>query len=220
MEIDVLLILSLLGAAMGVLLCLSPVPAFVKANKTNSIKEISRGFLVVSNLTALSWMLYSFKASILDILVPNIMQYCISLVLISVYHYIKGDSVLAMAKYCSLMTMVALAGIRLGDVELLGIIAIVFTTLSNLSQMDQVVLVLKERRAEYLDMTVNTASLIYNVIWFTYGILSHNLYVMLPNAFGFCASLFLFGLYVWAKSKSCWQPKKEQDECSHLAQAA
>lgn len=217
MAIDVLLVLSLLGAGMGVLLCLSPVPAFVKANKTNCVKEISRGFIVVTNLTALAWVLYALKAKIIDIMIPNVMQFFISLVLILVYHHLKGDSVFAMAKYCSVMCVLATVAIMWGDTERLGIIAVIFNVLSNLAPMDQVALVLRERRAEYLDMTVNSASFTYNVLWLTYGLVSHNLYVVLPNAFGICASLFLFGLFIWAKSKSCWQAKMELDESTHLS---
>jgi uncharacterized protein with PQ loop repeat len=217
MKIDLLSVLSLVGAGMGMLLCLSPVPAFIRASKTNSVKEISRSFVMVSNLMAVSWVLYAYKANILDIVVPNVLQCSISLTLIAVYHHLNGDPVLAIVKYCSLLSIVSTLALRLGDVEILGVVAVVFNTLSNLAPMDQVAAVIKERRADYLDMNVNCASFLYNCIWLGFGLVSHNHYVTLPNAFGLCCSLFLFGLYVWAKSKACWPVKKEVDETSSLA---
>jgi uncharacterized protein with PQ loop repeat len=217
MELDVLLVLSLIGACMVVLLSLSPVPAFIKANHTNSVKEISRGFIVVSNLTAIAWVLYALKAQILDIFVPNIMQFCISLVLITVYHYLRGDPVVAMAKYCSALCMCATVCIKWGNPEDLGILAVILTILNNLAPMDQVIPAIRERRADYLDMTVNSASFFCNCIWLAFGMVSRNLYVVLPNIFGICASLFLFGLFIWAKARPSGQTKDDVDETSHLS---
>mmetsp|Transcript_13929 Transcript_13929/g.26105 ORF Transcript_13929/g.26105 Transcript_13929/m.26105 type:complete len:218 (+) Transcript_13929:38-691(+) len=216
MKIDILSVLSLFGAGMGVLLCLSPVPAFIKAHRTNSVKEISRSFIVVSNLMAMSWILYALKANIIDIFVPNVMQFTISLALIGTYFHLSGDSVLSLAKYFSALCIFFIAAVKVGNVESLGIIAIVFNTLSNLAPMDQVGLVIRERRADYLDMTVNTASFLYNIVWLSFGLVSNNHYVTLPNILGACCSLFLFGLYFWARSKACWTTRKGLDERTQL----
>lgn len=215
MKIDVLSVLSLLGAGMGVLLCISPVPAFIKANRTNSVMEISRSFIVISNLMALSWIFYALEANIVDIVVPNAMQFTISFGLLAAYFYLKGDLVLSLAKYCSVLCGFGIAAAKLGNVESLGVIAIVITTLSNLAPMDQVALAIRKRRADYLDMTVNTASFLYNIVWLSFGLVSRNSYVTLPNAFGVCCSLFLFVLYLWTSG----QAKNEADETTQLAKA-
>lgn len=216
MNIDVLSVLSLLGAGMGMLLCLSPVPSFIRANKIGSVKEISGSFVVVSNLMALSWILYALKANILDIVVPNAMQFTISLGLVMLYFNLKGNFLMSFAKYCFAMCVFGFIAMKVGNVETLGITAIVLNALSNLAPMDQVAVVFRERRGDYLDMTVNSSSFLYNIVWLSFGLVSHNRYVILPNAFGAMCSLFLFGLYLWTKTKACWPAKNEVDETSVL----
>jgi len=198
MDHPFMLVCSALGTTFSIILSLAPIPAFLRAWKQLSLKEISRNYVFVSNINNLTWLLYSIQIDNAELIVPNCAQTIIGYCLIVAFFLIEGSAYPAIYKYTAFVFALTILGLSCADADGLGLLAGVLNVGSYLAPFDQVKMVLSECNRVYLDINVLLVALCNCAVWLTYGILADNLFIALPNTIGCLVCLLQLAVYMWA----------------------
>lgn len=195
---SLLLLCSILGTAFSIILSLAPIPAFFKAWRSQSLKEISRNYVFMSNINNLAWLLYSIQADNFELIVPNCTQTVIGFCLIVVYFQIEGSTYPFLFKYIGFVFVFTFSGLIFCEADTLGLFAGVLNLGTYLAPLDQVKMVIAEHNPIYLDFNVVVVALGNSTIWLSFGLLAQNLFVALPNAIGCVILCLQLSVYLWA----------------------
>jgi len=199
----VALSLSGLGTILAVIVNISPISSLLKANKTKSLEEISHLYLLLANCNTTAWVIYSLKASKFPILVPNSLNFVLSLGFLAWYHKIAEDALKFLTGYFLTVGSAVAVGYGLIPIDKLGIACVVVNFLGFAAPLEQVKPLLAEKDPRYLDMNVVGACFGCSFVWGVYGILTRNIFVITPNIAGFVICLLLTLMNAWARN---WLP--------------
>lgn len=192
--------LAILGTLLAVLVSISPIPSLIRAWKSSELSEISHTYLLMANLNPLLWLQFALRTSNIDILIPNLVTFTLSLIYVVVYHIVTKDYLLFGVKYISTISIISLFGISVLPIPYLGFLAVTANLLGFAAPLEQLGPVVIEKESRYIDMNIIGASLCCAGVWLGFGIASSNLYILVPNAAGVCLCLLQITMYFWARS--------------------
>lgn len=126
-----------------------------------------------------------------------------SLAWITWYHVINENAVTFMFEYISALIFVMYLFVNLLNEDDLGLAAILVSFAGMIAPLEQISPALKETNHRYIDINIMTACFFSGVVWFSYGFLYKNNYIMIPNTFGVLFCTFQIAIWCWAKG---WLP--------------
>lgn len=193
-------ILAALGTLLAVLVSISPIPSLMRAWKSKELSEISHTYLLMANLNPLIWLQFALRTANIDILIPNLVTFSLSLIYVIVYHIVSKDYLLFGVKYISTICIITLFGISVLPIPYLGFLAVIANLLGFAAPLEQLGPVMIEKESRYIDINIIGASLCCAGVWLGFGIASSNLYILIPNAAGVLLCILQITMYFWARS--------------------
>ena len=187
------------GSVLAFLFYLAPIPRLINCSRTKKVEEISHLALLFSNFTPFLWAVYSIAAEKSEIFYPNLVFFGMSLVYISGYHLIKGDTWEFMSVYVGTLMGLGLACLRVLPINLVGSLSSLMNILGCVSPLEMLGVVLKEKNGRYIDLNMLGAGLLCNGAWAAYGYLSEDVFILVPNFLGILIGLLQIFLFAWTK---------------------
>lgn len=192
-----LLFLSTAGTAISIGVSLTPIPSMISAYKTKKL-SISHLFLILNNLNSLSWALYGYKTENPAIYINNTVTTLLSLAWIFLYHQIKNDFVIYISQYIVSVLSFSLVVMNFCTPDMIGWICLIFNILGYAAPIELIPIALKEKNSKYIDIVIIGVCQMNSLIWFTYGQLTQNYFIIAPNLLGIFFSAFQILIYMWA----------------------
>lgn len=215
-----LTLVGLLGNLLSGMVVVSPVPTFYRIYKNKSTESFDSFPYVVVLFSATMWVYYGILT--LDILLLTInIGACIAEVtyLIIFLYYAPSKSRVYTMKLMLLINFGIFASLLLISnlfikeskrAQITGGICASFAVAVFLAPLTIIRLVIKTKSVEYMPVSLSVFLTLSAIAWFSYGVLLRDLFVAIPNVFGFLlgvAQIIIYLMYMNHDKEKC--PKIE-----------
>ncbi|EPS65273.1 hypothetical protein M569_09501, partial [Genlisea aurea] len=200
-------VVGLLGNIVSIMLFFSPMPIFYRIVKQKSTEGFSCMPYTVALFSAMLWLFYGLiNTTVPLVLTINAFGCAVETVYIVIFivYANRKERILALkmvfadALGLGSIVIVTMAAVKSKKhrVKVVGWISMVFATLVFVAPLSVMRKVIQTRSAEFLPITLSVALLLVAIIWFVYGFLLHDVYIMAPNILGFMFAIAQIILYV------------------------
>ncbi|EFJ31997.1 hypothetical protein SELMODRAFT_408391 [Selaginella moellendorffii] len=207
---------GILGNLISICLFLSPIPTFWRIHKEKSTRDFSWLPYSVTLLNCLLWTWYGLPWVQINIPVITINISGAILQLTYVLIYLRYTTAKKKMKIVASLIIVPLfvAVILLVTVFAMtqksqrklfvGILCVIFTTGMNVAPLSVMRMVIRTRSVEFMPFYLSLFVFINGCAWLAYGLLTSDVFVLIPNALGAflgAMQLILYAIYSHATPK-------------------
>ncbi|KAL0673683.1 hypothetical protein Bca4012_001664 [Brassica carinata] len=207
-SIDVLrTVFGILGNIISFLVCLAPIPTFIRIYKRKSSEGYQSIPYVIALFSAMLWIYYAMiKTNVVIMITINAVSLVIQIFYISFYLFYapKKEKTLTVkfvlfvdvfaSGFIFFLTYFLLHGQK--RVQILGYICMVFSLCVFVAPLGIIRKVIKTRSAEFMPFGLSFFLTLSAVMWFFYGLLLKDMNIALPNVLGFIFGVLQMILYM------------------------
>lgn len=208
MSDQLLAIFTVCGTATSLLLLLAPLPAYIKAGRTESTAGLSFEYIMASNVSQVAWSLYGMKEGAIAILYPSVVGVVVTFAYLLVHKAIQGP----VLNFLIIYFTAGLAGTaviyRSLEVSGLGLVCLLFSTANSISALFPSLRAYQQRNPTLIDLNISLCLFLCGLCWTGYGFLTQDIFILLPNIM--CQLVALINIAMkemmdetWTV-KSCW----------------
>ncbi|GAB4860378.1 hypothetical protein Ancab_035536 [Ancistrocladus abbreviatus] len=200
---------GLLGNIISFMVYLAPLPTFIRICKRKSTEGFQSIPYIFATFSAMLWVYYGLlKTNSFLLLTINSLGCVIELIYIAVY-------LTYAPKQAKIQTFVLLLSMNLGgfcliillchylakgptQVRAVGCICVAFSVCVFAAPLSVMKTVIRTKSVEFMPFWLSLFLTLSAIMWFFYGMLKKDLYVLLPNILGFVfgvAQMILYGIY-------------------------
>ncbi|OAE28759.1 hypothetical protein AXG93_2446s1010 [Marchantia polymorpha subsp. ruderalis] len=201
-------VVGFIGAVVSIFLFLSPFPTFKKIIKLRSTEEYSAVPYVATLLNCSLWLLYGSPFVNKGVLVFTIngAGAFIELFFICIYLAYSKDRrtrrnavlmITAIVIFFVAVLLINLLGIHRHSKRqtVVGILCVIIGTSMYVSPLTIMKTVITTKSTEFMPLPLSVFNLLNGIIWTTYALIGHDLYITIPNALGVFFALCQLTLY-------------------------
>ncbi|KMT07390.1 hypothetical protein BVRB_6g150160 [Beta vulgaris subsp. vulgaris] len=205
-------IVGILGNIISGLVYLAPLPTYRRIYKKKSTEGFQPLPYVVALFSAMLWLYYALLKEKDVFLISINSAGCFIETLYIAVHYAYGSKKTRIFTATLVFSLnlvifgviVLIIQLILGDtsesrIKVLGIICAVVSTTVFAAPLTIMVKVIRTRSVEFMPFTLSFCLTLCAVIWFVYGLLRRDLFISIPNVFGFILGLLQMVLYIVCK---------------------
>ncbi|XP_021723039.1 bidirectional sugar transporter SWEET15-like [Chenopodium quinoa] len=217
-----LTIVGILGNMISGLVYLAPLPTYYKIYKKKSTEGFQSVPYVAALFSAMLWLYYALLKKKEYFLISINSVGCIIETLYIAFYYAYASrrariftGTLVLSLNLVIFSMIVLIiQLKLGEgtdrVKVLGIICAIVSIGVFAAPLTIMVKVIRTKSVEYMPFFLSFCLTLCAIIWFAYGLLRQDLYVSIPNIFGFALGVLQMVLY--AICKNCCIPRESVDQ--------
>ncbi|XP_072958735.1 bidirectional sugar transporter SWEET14-like [Typha angustifolia] len=198
---------GVLGNIISFMVYLAPLPTFYRVYTKKSTEGFQSLPYVVALFSAMLWIYYALIKSNADLLITiNSIGCVIETIYIIMYlTYAPKDAKILTAKILLLLNvgmfgLILLLTLVLSEgsnrVSILGWICLGFSVSVFVAPLSVIRLVVRTKSVEFMPFSLSFFLTLSAVVWFTYGLLTKDKYVALPNVLGFLFGIAQMVIYV------------------------
>lgn len=194
-----------LGMLFAYGLGLAPIPSLWQGIKDKEITNITIIYLLSAVSNCSLWSLYSLKKGDYYLLITNGVLLALFLIYLGVFLYIKKEEFIRIGGYYGVIVLANLLIYNIIPTEVIGFAAFVVNTVWGLCAIENLRECLKRKDPKLINIQISVVSVLCGFSWFSYGVLSSNFFVIVPN---------LVGIILWGANIICyyWSNEKIPDE--------
>ncbi|CAL9118142.1 unnamed protein product [Musa textilis] len=205
---------GILGNIISFMVYLAPLPTFYRVCRRKSTEGFQSVPYVVALFSAMLWVLYAFLKSDAFLLITINSFGCVieSVYVVLYFTYApklakiltaKLVLVLNVGMFGSILLLTLLLPDGLKRVHVLGWICMCFSVGVFVAPLSIIWLVIRTKSVEFMPFMLSFFLTLSSIVWFTYGCLTKDKFVALPNVLGFAFGFLQMGLYLAFK---CMKP--------------
>lgn len=190
-----------LGMLFAFILAVSPIPGLYQGYKDMEINNITYTYLLCAISNCSLWFLYGLKKNDYYILITNGSLLFIFSIYFAIFLFIK--------KIENYKILACIIGIIVTDLfiksaipmDIIGTLAFIFNSAWALCAIETLRECLKKKDSRMINIQISFVSTVNSYCWLFYGILSENIFVVIPNVIG--STLWSANLiaYYWSIEK-------------------
>jgi len=190
-----------LGMILAFCLGASPIPALYQGVKDMEIKNITINYLFSAISNCSLWTLYGIIKNDLYLSRTNGCLLVLFIIYLGIFLYIKKEEYVKIAGYFVVIIILNIFIYNLIPVEVIGFGAFVFNSIWALCAVESLRECLRKKDPNLINIQISFVSVSCGVCWFSYGVLSQNLFIVIPNLIG--GSLWATNIiaYYWSNEK-------------------
>ncbi|XP_042498968.1 bidirectional sugar transporter SWEET12-like [Macadamia integrifolia] len=219
-----IIIFGLLGNFISFLVYFAPVPTFIRVYKRKSTEGFHCFPYLSALFSAMLWLYYAYLKGGATFLVTINSFGCvietIYIVIFLVYATkrariltIKLLLLMNLGGFCLILFLVQLLAKDDKRVQIVGIVCVVFSLCVFIAPLSVVALVIRTKSVEYMPFTLSFSLTLSAVVWFFYGLLQNDHFIVLPNVLGFIFGVLQMVLYLIYMGSN-----KKKDEVNEVEQ--
>lgn len=200
---------GILGNVISFLVFIAPLPTFWRIYKKKSTEGFQSLPYVCAIFSSMLWIYYALlKSNALLLITINSFGCVIETFYIAIFlAYAPKQAKMATFKLLVLMNLIGFSLILVVcsyvareaiRVQLLGWICVAFSIVVFAAPLNIIRMVIRTKSVEYMPFPLSLTLTISAVLWFMYGLLQRDLYIVIPNVLGFSfgvAQMVVYGIY-------------------------
>ncbi|XP_074316525.1 bidirectional sugar transporter N3-like [Silene latifolia] len=200
---------GILGNVISFMVFLAPLPTFIRIYKKKSTEGFQSFPYVVAIFSAMLWIYYALlKGNSLLLITVNVAGVIIETMYIVVFiTYATRAAKISTLKlllfgnfggFSSIVLLCHYLAKGEAQVQVFGWICVAFSVSVFAAPLSVMRLVIRTKSVEYMPFNLSLCLTLTATIWFMYGFVQKDLYITLPNVFGFVfgvAQMILYGFY-------------------------
>ncbi|ERN06256.1 bidirectional sugar transporter SWEET14 [Amborella trichopoda] len=219
---------GLLGNIISFMVYLSPLPTFHRVYKKKSTEGFQSVPYVVALFSAMLWIYYALlKTDGYLLITINTLGCIIESIYITMYIiYAPKKAKIATAKLVVLLNLGVFCMILLltlffvqgpKRVRVLGWVCVTFSVCVFAAPLSIMRLVIQTKSVEFMPFSLSFSLTLSAVMWFSYGLLTKDFYIALPNVLGFIFGIIQMVLYIIYKgTKKAFIDKKLPEQVVNI----
>ncbi|XP_042470352.1 bidirectional sugar transporter SWEET14-like [Zingiber officinale] len=212
---------GILGNIISFLVYLAPLPTFYRVYRKKSTEGFQSVPYVVALFSAMLWIFYALlKTNAYLLITINSFGCVIETIYVLLYlFYATKDTKVYTVKLVVLLNvatfgLILLLTLLLAEgsrrVQILGWICVGFSISVFAAPLSIIRLVVRTKSVEFMPFSLSFFLTLSAVVWFSYGLLSKDIYVALPNVLGFIFGILQMALYlIYKDTKKVIEPVPE-----------
>nr|WAJ59860.1 SWEET family protein 1 [Heracleum moellendorffii] len=203
---------GILGNIISFMVYLAPLPTFYRVYRKKSTEGFQSVPYVVALFSAMLWIFYAFlKTNAYLLITINSFGCVIETIYVLVYlFYATKDTKVYTVKLVVLLNvgtfgLILLLTLLLAEgsrrVQILGWICVGFSISVFAAPLSIIRLVVRTKSVEFMPFSLSFFLTLSAVVWFSYGLLSKDIYVALPNVLGVIFGILQMALYLIYKDR-------------------
>lgn len=202
------------GTVIATYFYIAPAIPFAKVVEGKVSYKDSPGILLIcSFMNCILWADYGLIKDLFNQYFANILGGVITLIWITIYLVFLGQKNVCLGLVLNLLLIAVIGGLAyvcfyLIDVEITGIVAMVFNVLMYAAPLEKIFRVFKTGKYELIPIFSSAGGTACSLCWFMYGVYLKDYNVIIPNALGLFFGVLQCILYVIFYCKA----KKEAEE--------
>ncbi|KAK9707593.1 hypothetical protein RND81_07G207200 [Saponaria officinalis] len=208
---------------------LAPLPTYYRIYKKKSTESFQSVPYVVAMFSAMLWLYYALlKTKEYYLLTINSSGCIIEAFYIAVFlTYASRTARICTAKLFFSLNIVAFSAIVIiiqliltspsKRVQVLGYLCAIFSIAVFAAPLSIMVKVIQTKSVEFMPFPLSFFLTLCAVIWFVYGLLRQDLFISIPNVFGFLLGLLQMILYIICK-RCCFSKELQNNPEKHTTQ--
>ncbi|ESQ43515.1 hypothetical protein EUTSA_v10014273mg [Eutrema salsugineum] len=200
-------VFGILGNIISFLVCLAPIPTFIRIYKRKSSEGYQSIPYVIGLFSAMLWIYYAMiKKNVMILITINAVSFVIQIFYIAVYLFYAPKKEKTLTVKLVLFVNVFAFGLIFvltyfllhGNkrVTVLGYVCMVFALCVFVAPLGIIRKVIKTKSAEFMPFGLSFFLTLSAVMWFFYGLLNKDMNVALPNVLGFVFGVLQMVLYL------------------------
>lgn len=205
--LDALMILATIGNILGIIFFIMPAFMMIETWKTKETQKVPYFLFIFTTLNCEFWMIYGIIKQKMAIYLGNAFGVITNHFYVLIFIICLNTSSFKKISYSSFFLVCSMINIicfqyYFNNEELLGSIACTMNICMFFSQLQKIIEVFKYKDNSYIPMGISVCIAFSSSIWTTYGILTNDKFVIIPNIIGIVLSLFQIVLFFIFKNKS------------------
>ena len=204
---------GILGNLISFMVLLSPLPTFYRIYRKKSTEGFQSLPYVVALFSAMLWIYYAFVKTDSYLLITINSIGCVIetgyIVMYLIYapnkakmYTFKLFVILDVCLFGSIVLLTYTLTKGSNRLEILGWICVSFSVSVFAAPLSIIKLVIRTRSVEFMPFSLSFFLTLSAVVWFTYGLLTKDIYVAIPNILGFSFGVAQMVIYIIYKSSA------------------
>jgi len=189
-------ILGQFGGYLSLLFIFSPIPIFFKGFKTRKIDSLSFLFLLSCVGNALLWTCYGLNINDPNIININLTSLVFNIGYVCCFLWIHEQKA-KILKYLGLFLISYIVLRYFMPGSILGLLACGLSLFCYAAPFEQLKPAIQAKSSQYFNLPIMIISLLNSIIWASYGYLTDNIFILLPNFIGLILVLIQLNVYFW-----------------------
>lgn len=173
-----------LGMILAYCLGVSPIPGLYQGLKDMEIKNITLTYLLSAVSNCSLWTIYGMKKNDKYLALTNGVLLILFLVYLGIFLYIKKEEFYKIGAYYAGIVIALLLIANVIPTEVIGFGAFVVNSVWGLTAIETLRECLKKKDPKLINIQISFVSTLCSFSWLFYGILSENIFVVIPNVIG------------------------------------
>ena len=190
-----------LGMILAYCLGLAPIPSLLQGIKDMEITNITIIYLLSAVSNCSLWTLYAIQKNDFYLSMTNGVLGALFLVYFGIFHYIKKEKLIRICAFNGIIIIANILIYNLIPTEVIGFSAFVVNTIWGLCAIENLRECLKIKDPNLINIQISVISTLCGISWLFYGILSENLFVVVPNLIGGILWTANIVCYYWSNEK-------------------
>jgi solute carrier family 50 protein (sugar transporter) len=194
-----------LGMLFAYALGVSPIPGLYQGYKDKDIKNITLNYFIFAVSNCSLWTLYGIKQNDGYLGMTNGILLILFLIYLGFFLFVKKEEIFKIGLYYAVIVITNVIVYILIPSKIIGFGAFIVNSAWALCAIETLKECLKKKDSKLINFQISLVSTLCSFSWLCYGILSENIFVVIPN---------LIGLILWSLNLVCyyWSNEKINDE--------
>nr|UJT76404.1 bidirectional sugar transporter SWEET13b [Hemerocallis fulva] len=218
---------GILGNLISFMVCLAPIPTFYRIYKSKSTQGFQSVPYVVALFSAMLWIYYALiKTNEYLLITINSVGCVIETIYIIIFityaskkikiHTVKLMLLLNVGLFASIVLSTLLLTKGPKRVTVVGWMCVGFAVSVFAAPLSIIRQVMRTRSVEFMPFSLSFSLTLSAVAWFSYGLLTKDIYVAIPNILGFSFGVVQMVLYIIYKDAKELVKDDKVDETEHV----
>ncbi len=190
-----------LGMILAYCIGISPIPALYQGFKDKEINNITLTYFLSAVSNCLLWTIYGMKKNDNFLCYTNGVLFFLFINYLGIFLYIKKEEFYIIGSYYVAILIATLIIANLIPTEVIGFGAFLVNSIWSLSAIENLRECLKKKDPKLVNIQISFVSSLCSFSWLSYGILSGNIFVVIPNIIGNVLWTANIIAYYWSNEK-------------------